>query len=212
MHFCLISHVALLIIDKAPISISLLPRHCALLPALTSPEASVPLVHTAACDTSNTPPSALSTSLASVQMVDLVLPTGTTLSLANMELTRNGLTPRTSRSQSLDVSSPKKSSAESKRSVKRNSLPRRRSDAKGSSEAKPAADAVGANVEVEEEVAGEVEEVDSSCGSTHVTNHRPSCLLERSSRARGAFTCQRRCLRSRREIGSHEPACLSAAR
>lgn len=90
VYLYLISYAALLIVDKAPISILLPPHHCALLPALTSPEASVPLAHIAACDTSNTPPSVLFTSLASVQMADLVLPTGTMSSLANMELTQNG--------------------------------------------------------------------------------------------------------------------------
>jgi hypothetical protein len=34
---------------------------------------------------------------------------------------------------------------------------------------------VGANVEAEEEVAGEVEEADPSCGSTCIPNHWPSC-------------------------------------
>jgi hypothetical protein len=182
---------ALLTIDKAPIFISLLPRLCALLPAHTSPEASVPLVPTAVYDTSSTTPSAVSTSLASVQTDAPAPRTGTMSSLVNTALTPNGSMEKTSRSQSLVVLSLKKSFAESKKNVRKSSLLRRRSVAKDSSEVKVAAVEAGANAGVEEEVAGGDEEADPSSGRLWITTYRPRYFPERPKGTHGQACCQR---------------------
>jgi len=110
-------------------------------------------------------------------------------SLVNTALTPNGSMEKTSRSQSLVVSSPRKSFAESKKNVRKSSLPRRRSVVKGSSEAKVVEVEVGVNVEEEEEVVGGVEEADSTLARTHTTTHTRRRFPERSNTARGQACC-----------------------
>jgi hypothetical protein len=89
------------------------------------------------------------------------------------------------------VSSLKKSSAESKRNVRKNSSPRRRSVARGSNEVRVVVVEAGASEEAEEEVAGEDEEVDLSTLRTCITIRRPWYSPERPGRARGEARCQR---------------------
>lgn len=89
------------------------------------------------------------------------------------------------------MSSPTKSSAESKKNAKKNSLPRRRSVARDSREVRVVVVEAGASEEAEEEVAGGDEEVDLSTPRTCITTRRSWYFLERGGRARGQARCQR---------------------
>ena len=148
------------------------------------------MVPTAVYDTSSTLPSAVFTSPASVQTDALDPQTGTMSYPVNMALTPSGLMAKTSRSQSLVVSSPRKSCAESRRNVKKSSLLRKRNAVRDSSEVKVVVVEAGASVEVEEEVAGGDAEADRSPARTCTTHPRyfPERLRESTVRL-GAKDC-----------------------